>query len=54
MNLVSPHLDGEAEDLNAHAAHIRWGHLSHQSGKSVSVLVNLLNSQGAWKGGNSS
>lgn len=50
MNLMSPHLDGEAEDLNAHAAHIRWGHLSHQSGKSVSVLVNLLNSQGAWKG----
>lgn len=43
------HLDGEAEDLNAHAAHIRWGHLSHQSGKFVSVLVNLLNSQSAWQ-----
>lgn len=40
-------LDGEAEDLDAHAADIRWGHLSHQSGKFVSVLVNLLNSQGA-------
>lgn len=43
------HLDGEAEDLDAHAAHVRCSHLSHQSGKFVSVLVNLLYSQGAWK-----
>lgn len=41
------HLDGEAEDLDAHAAHVRCGHLSHQSGEFVSVLVNLLYSQRA-------
>lgn len=41
------YLDGEAKDLDAHAAHIRCGHLSYQGGKFVSVLVNLFNSQGA-------
>lgn len=40
-------LDGEAEDLDAHAADIRSRHLSHQAGKFVSVLVDLLHSQGA-------
>lgn len=37
-------LDREAEDLDAHAANIGCCHLSHQGGKFVSVLVNLLNS----------
>lgn len=40
-------LDSEAEDLNPHAAHIRSSHLSHQRGKFISVLVNLLNSKSA-------
>lgn len=47
-HLHGSHLDGEAEDLDAHAADIRCSHLTHQTGKFVSVLVNLLNSQGAW------
>lgn len=47
------HLDGEAENLDAHAADIRWGDLSHQTGEFVSVLVNLFNGEGAWKDGNS-
>lgn len=47
--LALSHLDGEAEDLDAHAAHVWSGNLSHQLGKLVSVLVDLLYSQGAWE-----
>ena len=39
------HLDGEAEDLYAHPAHIRRCHLPYQLGKLVSVLVDLLHCQ---------
>lgn len=42
------YLDGEAEDLDAHAAHIRRCHLPHKSSKPVSVLVDLLYCQSTW------
>lgn len=44
----APHLDGKAEDLNAHAAHVGGGHLAHQAGEAGSILVDLLDGQGAW------
>lgn len=43
-------LDGEAEDLNAHAANVRGCHLPHQLGKLVPVLINLLHCQGTEDG----
>lgn len=47
MNSRVRHLDSKAEDLDPHAAHVGSSHLSHQRGKFISVLVNLLNSQSA-------
>lgn len=41
----TPYFDGEAEDLDTHAANIRGCHFPHQLGKLVSVLINLLHSQ---------
>ena len=34
-------LDGEAQDLDAHPPHVGGGHLPHQRGKLVPVLVHL-------------
>lgn len=42
------HFDGEAEDFNTHTAHVWGGHLSHQLGKLVSVLVDLLHCKSTW------
>lgn len=42
------HLDSEAEDLDAHPAHVGSCHLPHQLGKLVPVLVDLLHRQCAW------
>ena len=41
------YFDGEAEDLDAHSPNIRCCHLSYQTGKFVSILVNLFNGEGA-------
>lgn len=48
MTVPVSYLDGEAEDLDAHAAHVGRCHLPHQSSKSVSVLVDLLHRQSTW------
>lgn len=39
------HLDSEAEDLDAHPAHVGSCHLPYQLGKLVPVLVDLLHCQ---------
>ena len=40
-------LDGEAEDLDAHAADVGGGDLADEGGKLVSVFVHLLDGEGA-------
>ena len=40
-------LNGKAEHLYAHPAHVRSCHLPHQFSKLVPVLIDLLDSQGA-------
>lgn len=47
--MSSTHLDGKTEDLDTHPAHVRSRDLPHQAGKLISVLVNLLHCQGAYK-----
>lgn len=43
------HLDGKAENLNAHPAHVRSCYLPDQFSKLVPVLIDLLDSQGTCK-----
>lgn len=40
-------LDGEAQDLDAHPAHVRSRDVPHQFSKLISVLIDLLHSQSA-------
>lgn len=37
------YFDGEAQDLDAHSAHVGCCHLAHQLRKFVPVLVDLFN-----------
>lgn len=39
------HLDGKAEDLDAHPAHVWSRHLPHKFSELVPVLIDLLHSQ---------
>ena len=39
------HLDGEAEDLDAHPAHVWSCYLPHKLSELVPVLIDLLHSQ---------
>lgn len=42
----STHLNGKAQYLNAHPAHIRGCHVPHQFGKLVPIPIDLLHGQG--------
>ena len=46
-NIVVDVLDGEAEDLDAHAADVGRGDLADEGGELVAVLVHLLHREGA-------
>lgn len=49
LHVIVHVLDGERQDLDAHAAHVRSRHLAHQTRELVSVLVYLFYCKSSWE-----
>ena len=47
VHVVHHVLDDKRQDLDAHPAHVRGGHLAHKGGKRLPVLEDLLHGERA-------